>query len=67
MCEVLLQFSLFIIDLIEYKLFVVIPIVLDLKKKKIYDKEAIGELDTQDIFLFDDYEDISLSIEYADQ
>jgi hypothetical protein len=32
-----------------------------------YDKEAIGELDIQDIFLFEEYEDISLSIEYADQ
>ncbi|RNA41492.1 polycomb complex BMI-1, partial [Brachionus plicatilis] len=36
-----------------------------LKKKKIFDKEAVGELD-DDIFVIDKYTDISLSIEYSD-
>ena len=36
-----------------------------LKKRKIYDKEAVGELD-ENIFLLDNYSDISLSIEYSE-
>lgn len=36
-----------------------------MKKKKIFDKEAIGELD-DDIFVLDKYTDISLSIEYSE-
>ncbi|CAF0917442.1 unnamed protein product [Brachionus calyciflorus] len=36
-----------------------------LKKKKLMDKETIGELE-DDIFLLNEYTDISLSIEYSD-
>jgi len=36
-----------------------------LKKRRLYDKEAIGELD-ENIFLFENYTDISLSIEYSE-
>ena len=37
----------------------------DLKKKKIFDKESIGEVD-ENIFILENNTDISLSIEYSE-
>lgn len=37
-----------------------------MKKRKIFDKETIGELDDEDLFVIDKYTDISLSIEYSE-